>query len=219
VASEFPGSPLLLKGALVLFKPPSPLPRSFILFQYNPETMTRSLERRVSEPDPERSAGDTHHVLPPIESFTLSIELDAVDQLEASDPVAVATGLHPQLAELELLLYPSSATMILNQVRALVGSAAITPLEVPLVLFVYGPARVVPVRLATMSITELAFDPLLNPIQARVELGLRSLSQKELKESGPAFEKLGLVRQIAKEVLVTAGTVGTAAQKVRGLPL
>jgi hypothetical protein len=179
--------------------------------------MTRSLEQQVPEPDPEQSAGDTQHVLPPIESFTLSIELDAADQLEASDPVAVATGLHPQLAELELLLYPSSATMILNQVRSLVGSAAIVPLEVPLVLFVYGPARVVPVRLATMSITELAFDPLLNPIQARVEMGLRSLTQRELTEAGPAFEKLGLVRQIAKEMLVTAPSGEAAAQRIRGL--
>jgi hypothetical protein len=131
--------------------------------------------------------------------------------------MTVATGLHPQLAEMELLLYPSSITMILNQVRALVGSASITPLEVPVVLFVYGPARVVPVRVTSLSITEQAFDPMLSPINASVELGLRSMTEKELKEAGPPFDRLGLVRLVSKEVLVTAGTVSTVARKVTGL--
>jgi len=216
MASDFPRSPALLKGALVVFRKGSPIP-SVIVFQFNPERMSRTLEQQVPEADPDTSAGDTQRVLPPTETFQLTVELDAADQLEASDPLTLTTGLHPQLAEMELLLYPSSITMILNQVRALVGSASITPLEVPVVLFVYGPARVVPVRVTSLSVTEQAFDQLLNPINATVELGLRSLTEKELKEAGPPFDKLGLVRLISKEVLVTAGTVSTVARKVTGL--
>jgi hypothetical protein len=218
MASEFPGSPSLLKGALVVFKRGSVIP-SVIIFQYNPDTMRRDLTPQVPESEQElaTSSGDTQHVLPPTESFDLTIELDAADQLERNDPLAVATGLHPALAELELLLYPSSITMIANQIRALAGSAAITPLEVPVVLFVYGAGRVVPVRVRSLSVTEEAFDPLLNPIRASVGIGLRSMTEKELKEAGPPFDKLGLVRLISKEILVTAGTVSSVSQKVRGL--
>lgn len=211
MASEFPRSPALLKGALVVFRKGSAIP-SVIIFQYNPERMSRRLESQAPEADRARSAGDTQRALPPVERFSLTIELDAADHLEEAEPVTAATGLHPQLAELELLLYPSSITMIANQVRALVGSASITPLEVRIVLFVYGPARVVPVRVTGLSVTEQAFDPALNPINASVDLELRSMTEKELKEAGPPFDRLGLVRLISKEVMVTAKTVSTVTR-------
>jgi hypothetical protein len=216
VPSEFPRSPSLLKGALVVFKQGSLVP-TVITFQYNPETMRRGLEAQNPEPEPGQSAGDTGRVLPPIESFSLTIELDAADQLETGDTVTRIAGLHPALAELELLLYPSSITMIKNQILALVGSSAVAPLGVPVVLFVYGPSRVVPVRVESLSVTEQAFDQLLNPILASVDIGLRSMTDAELREAGPLFAKLGLIRLIDKEILVAAPTVSAAAQKIRGL--
>jgi hypothetical protein len=207
MASDFPGSPLLLKGALVVFEAPGPVPTNIIIFQYNPETMTRRIEQvgggqRAGVGGAVnlwRNAGDTDNVLPPTESFQLSIELDASDQLEVSDPEAMVLGLQPALAALELLLYPPSTMQILGKVLALVGSAFVIPPAVPLVLFVWGPTRVVPVRVTEMSITEQAFDQLLNPTQARVELGLRSLTVTELQQAGAPFGLLELVRQIAKE--------------------
>ena len=147
--SEFPRSPSLLKGALVVFKPGSVLP-SVIVFQYNPETMRRGLEAQHPEAEPGVSAGDTSRVLPPIETFSLTIELDAADQLESGDTVTRLAGLHPALAELELLLYPSSISMIKNQILALAGSSSVAPLSSPMVLFVYGPSRVVPVRVESL---------------------------------------------------------------------
>jgi hypothetical protein len=199
-----------------VFKQGSLVP-SVITFQYNPETMRRGLEAQNPEPEPGQSAGDTGRVLPPIETFSLVIELDAADQLEAGDAVTRLTGLHPALAQLELLLYPSSITMITNQILALAGSAAVAPLGVPVVLFVYGPSRVVPVRVESLSVTEQAFDPLLNPTLASVDIGLRSMTDAELREAGPLFAKLGLIRLIDKEVLVAAPTVSAAAQKIKGL--
>ncbi len=215
--SNFPGSPWLLKGALVVFETLAPIPTNIIVFQYNPETMTRSLEQQGRDYQLGQNSGDTLHIqYPPLESFTLSVELDAADQLELSNPLAVATGLHPTLAALELLLYPMSALLILNKALALAGSAMITPPALPMVLFVWGPARVVPVKVTSVSVTEQAFDQLLNPIQARVELGLRTLGIDELATVGPPFDTLWLVNLIAKEALARLNVVNSA-QQIRGM--
>jgi hypothetical protein len=211
--SEFPGSPKLLKGALVVFEAIVPVPTNLIAFQYNPDSVGRSFQQPdAGAGDPRRSAGDTQHLLPPTETFQLSVELDAADQLEAANPLAVATGLHPTLAALELLLHPPSTDVILGKILAAVGSARVKPAKVPLVLLVWGPLRVVPVRVESVSITEEAFDQLLNPIRAKVELGLRTLTEKELKSAGPPFDTLALVNLIAKEALARTSPATSLAE-------
>ena len=95
--------------------------------------------------------------------------------------------------------------------------SSVAPLASPVVLFVYGPSRIVPVKVESLSVTEQAFDPLLNPTLASVDIGLRSMTDPELREAGPLFAGLGLIRVIDKEVLVAAPTVSTAVEKVRGL--
>lgn len=202
VASEFPRSPRLLKGALVVFETSAPIPTNLIVFQYNPDGVTRGFQQGGGQTS-QQGAGDTQSSLPPIETFQLRAELDATDQLEqpGQNPLAVAVGLHPTLAALELLLYPGSTLLILNSVLSLAGSAIVAPARAPLVLLVWGPARVVPVRLASLSIDEQAFDQRLNPIRAQVSLGLRALTIPELRQAGPPFDTLGIVNQIAKEVL------------------
>jgi hypothetical protein len=50
----------------------------------------------------------------------------------------------------------------------------------PLALFVWSKTRVLPVRLTDFSITEEAFDPTLNPIRAKVSLGMRVLNTNDL---------------------------------------
>jgi hypothetical protein len=208
VASEFPGSPKFLKGALVVFETIAPIPTNLIAFQYNPDSVSRTFQQQAgATSDPRRNAGDTQNVLAPTESLRLTVELDAADQLEEANPIAVATGLHPTLAALELLLYPPSTEVILGKVLAAVGSARVTPAKAPLVLLVWGPLRVVPVRVESVSITEEAFDQLLNPIRAKVELGLRTLTEKELNAAGPPFDTLALVNLIAKEVLARTQAV------------
>src|SRR5215472_8480861 len=179
----YPGRPLLLKGALVVFETPLPVPTNVIIFQYNPEAMTRKIAQTGGGDQtgmgggPLNSclnAGDTRNVLQaPIESYSLTIELDAADQLEKSDDVTLKVGLHPALAALELLLYPRLSDFILSESLVLLGSSIIAPLQTPLVLFVWGAPRVVPVQVTSISITEQAFDQLLNPIQAKVDLTMR----------------------------------------------
>lgn len=214
MASDFPRSPRLLKGALVVFETIAPIPTNLIAFQYNPDSVTRSFRQQAPEPDPRRNAGDTQHALPPLESFQLTVELDAADQLDdpGSNPITVATGVHPALAALELLLYPPSTEVILGRVLALVGSARVTPAKVPLVLLVWGPLRVVPVRVESVSVTEQAFDQLLNPIRASVQLGLRTLTEKELRQAGPPFDTLAIVQLIAKEALARTNAVASVSE-------
>jgi len=211
VASEFSRSPRLLKGALVVFETVAPVPTNLIVFQYNPDAVARGFQP-VGGREGQQGAGSTEPTLPPLETFQMNIELDATDQLEQSNVLARASGLHPTLAALELLLYPASASLILNKVLSLAGSSIVTPARAPLVLLVWGPFRVIPVRITTLSVNEQAFDQLLNPIRAQVQMGLRALTIPELQQAGPPFDTLALVNHIAKEVLARANIFNSAQQ-------
>src|SRR5262245_24048988 len=221
--SEFPRSPKLLKGALVVFasQKPSP-PPTVIVFQYNPEQLSRSLAHRAAPPDPSSVGGareDVFRVIgPPVESINLSVVLDAADQLEQPErnPEVAVNGLHPALAALELLLYPPSTQVLLNRGLAQAGSAQICPADLPLPLLVWGKSRVVPVRLTSFSITEEAFDPALNPIQAKVDLGMRVLTYMELQEGTIGFG-VYIAYQAQKEALARMVRPGESAGAIRGL--
>jgi hypothetical protein len=205
--STFPGSPRLIKGALIGIDPLNPL-ASVVVFQYNPDTLTRRLEARAVSQEGDR--GEAFRLTgPPKETITLSIEIDAADQLEQGNPIAVAVGLHPTLAALEMMLYPKSVSVIANDVLSAIGTIEIIPVEGPMIMFVWGPARVLPVRLTSFSITEEGYDPLLNPIRAKVELSLTVLSYHDLSLLNPA-RALFLVHHIAKEVLATTNVFNSA---------
>ena len=186
MASEFPRSPKILKGALVAYQLPELVP-TVIVFQYNPETLTRSLTPRTAQGG---GRGDAHRTDgPPEETISLTVEIDAADQLERpeSNGVTIANGLHPVIAALEGLLYPSFPVVVANQALSALGSALILGEPAPLALFVWGPKRVLPVTVTSVSITEQAFDVNLNPILARAELSLRVLTYRELEMSNPAY--------------------------------
>ncbi len=190
------------------------MPTNLIVFQYNPDEMRRSFRQAapVGEEAERRRSGGTRRVRPPVESFALTVELDAADQLELGNPIAVATGVHPALAALELLLYPDSTVVLLNKGLAALGMSLIAEPKVPVVLLVWGLPRIVPVRVTSVSITEQAYDQLLNPIRARVELGLQALTEAELQDAGAPFDTLGLVNLIAKEVLAKTNIVSGALE-------
>jgi len=198
--TSFPGSPRLLKGAIVAIPAGVPIP-SVIVFQYNPDTLTRRLQANAAGSD--GAQGEALRLKgPPQETITLSVEIDATDPMEAGDPVTALAGVHPALARLETLLYPSSALMIANEVLAHLGVIEIVPAEAPLTLFVWGAARVVPVRITDLGIEEEAFDPLLNPIRAKVSLGMRVLTYQDLGMTSVGGA-LFLAHQVAKEVMAS----------------
>jgi hypothetical protein len=176
--SSFPGSPKLLKGAVVGVSVLDPL-SSVVIFQYNPDTLTRTI--RVSAAGRE---GDKSEALrlkgPPEETVRLEVEVDAADQLEQGDAGAAQLGVYPALSRLELLLYPSSSLVIANEVLTALGVIEVVAPEAPLTLLVWGPKRVLPVRMTGFTITEEAFDPNLNPIRAKVALDLMVLNYHDL---------------------------------------
>lgn len=213
----FPGSPKVAKGALIGLDPINPR-ASVVVFQYNPETVTRRLTANTGQ-----AGGAEREQLrltgPPEENVSFDIDIDAVDQLAAGDPTAQRQGVAPVLASLELLLYPKSALVVANAALSLLGLVEVVPPEVPLALLVWSPTRVLPVRLTDFSITEQAFDQALNPIQAKVSLSLRVLNYDDLGLAS-AGGALFLAHQIAKEDMATvngANALGSfsAATSVR----
>lgn len=200
--TTFPGSPRLLKGAIVGLDKNNPL-ASVIVFQYNPDTMTRKVEARAAGGG---DSGDRTEALrltsAPVENISISIELDATDQLERAEPITVGAGISPTLSALEMLLYPKSAVVISDLALSTAGSLNIIPTEAPLTLFVWGPQRVLPVRITSFDITEEAFDTLLNPTRAKVALTMRVLSYHDLPIAHPGFS-LFLAYQITKEIQAT----------------
>jgi hypothetical protein len=179
--STFPQSPKLLKAGLVLLDPATGALRRVIALQYNPDTLTRTLQ-----PQGVGESGDRSEALrlkgPAVETIKLEAEIDATDQLEFPDqnPLTVSAGILPELAALETLVYPASATIVSNENLVASGTLEILPAETDLAVFVWGASRVVAVRATELSITEEAFDPQLNPIRAKVSLGLRVLSVTDL---------------------------------------
>jgi hypothetical protein len=155
---------------------------------------------------------------PPRETFTLSVILNAADHLEAPEQNQniVQNGLHAVLATLEMLLYPTSFQVLQNEALADGGEVQLNPADLPLVLFVWGRSRVVPIKVTSFSITEEAFDPKLNPIQAKVELGLQVLNYVDLPTSS-AGRDIFLSYQRQKETLASQFRAGEEAEPIQGL--
>jgi hypothetical protein len=188
---------------------------SIVAFQYNPDTMTRRLEARGASGDGDR--GEAYRLTgPPKETITLTIEVDATDQLEEGNPIATAGGIYPTLAALEMMVYPKSALVIANTVLTLAGTIEVSPMPAPMTLLIWGAFRVLPVRLTGFTITEEAFDPKLNPILAKIELSLTVLSYFDFGVTDPGYY-IFLAHQIAKEVAATTNIFNSAQNVTGGL--
>lgn len=190
-----------IKGALVEFIDTFLLPLpNVIVFQFNPETMTHTWTQ------PQAAGGSGGNPLAvtgaPGESFSFTVMLDSNDSIAdrnpISGPLAEVSGVYSRLAALEMLQYPVSGNDgLLGSVSASVSidssgisvdvsakaavKRSIPQSQVPMVLFVWGPGRIVPVRVTNLTITEKLYDSLLNPIHAEAQIGLRVLTPEELK--------------------------------------
>ncbi len=212
--SSFPNSPKLVKGAIVgidLFNPLS----SAIAFQYNPDTLTRTVQPQGMG----NQSGDRSEAMrlkgAPVETIKLDIELDATDQLEKGESNAVSMGVYPQLSALEMLVYPKSALVIANTALMLAGTLEIVPPMGPMTFFIWGLKRILPVRVTDLSITEEAHDVNLNPIRAKVSLGMRVLSYNDLSVMTPGYH-LFLAHQVVKETMATIGSINNVGSVVGG---
>jgi len=205
----FSNTPRLVKAGLVLMDPNTSVVQTVIALQYNPDSLSRTLQIQSTAGGQDGIHVDAFRLRgPAVETIKLDAELDATDQLEFPDqyPVTAQYGLQPQLAQLEMLVNPTIETL------------EAIPDEQPLMLFVWSRSRVVPVRLTDFSVTEEAFDPNLNPIRAKVSLGMRVLTVDDLGFTHPGgrlfMTYLGNKEQLASQVSnVTISVLGLS-----GLP-
>ncbi|MCY1078700.1 hypothetical protein [Archangium lansingense] len=233
-----------MKGALIEFMPTLliPLP-NVIIFQFNPETI-----RHVwTQPEAAASAGQGRNQNPlavrgmPGESFSFSLVMDANDQIAEGNPLAKVSGIASRLAALEMLLYPTrafgggllgsvSVSVSAGGISASLGGSAsagvkrdVPQSEVPTVLFVWGPGRIVPVRVTGLSIEEKLYDGLLNPTHAEAQLDLRVLTPEELaRVSGPLKDVAKAAytySQVLRQGLAVANLANSVESIVGMLPL
>lgn len=206
-----------MKGAIVGLDPFNPL-ASVIIFQYNPDTLNRNLTARTTSTPWQQSSPTQALRLagPPTETIGTELELHAADQLAVGDGLAEELGVTPALAAIEMLLYPKTALVVANKVLAAAGVIEVIAPEAPTVLLVFGPTRVLPVRLTELRITEQLFGRNLNPIQAKVDLNLQVLNYDDLgltSVGGGLF----LAYQISREVLATISSAGSVVDAVAGI--
>lgn len=203
-----PSTPRIIKGAIALLDPATGTVLRIVALQYNPDTLTRSLQIKGAGEE----SGDHIEALrlkgPPVETIKLECDIDAADLLEAGDTEVTQVGLHAALAALETIIYPTSVQLISNNGQASAGSIEITPIQAPLTVFVFGRGRIVPVRITELSVTEEAFDVALNPIRAKISLTLKVLSVDDL-----GFDAAGgglfLTYLQSKEQLANRSKAGT----------
>jgi hypothetical protein len=210
-------SPRLVRAGIVTMDPDTSVVQSIIAMQYNPDSLSRTLQIQATPGGQDGVRVDALRLRgPAIETIKLEAELDAVDQLEFpnQNQAAVQFGLQPQLAQLEMLVNPTVETLVADNIMANAGTLEIIPLEQPLTLFVWSKSRVVPVRLTDFSITEEAFDTNLNPIRAKVSLGLRVLNVDDLGFDHPGGQ-IFMAYLSSKELL--ASQVANVAISVLGL--
>lgn len=192
------------KGALIGLDPFNPV-ASVSVFQFNPDKLTRTLT-----PQNAGAAGsifETERLKgPPEETIKLELKFDASEKLAESEKITETLGLYTQLSALEMLVYPKSALVITNTVLLATGTIEVIPPTGPLTLFVWGPQRILPVRIKEFSITEENFDSNLNPINAKADITLKVLSYNDLSLTHPGYW-IFLVHQLAKEVFATIGSV------------
>jgi hypothetical protein len=210
--------PRLLKGAIVAVDLASSK-QTTIAFQYNPETLTRTLTpRQTAEPQQKgQRASALRFSGAPAESFTLEIHLDASDALEKGDATAGSLGIYPQLFALEVLAYPASEQVVENDKLQKQGKMEVASgYDAPLTLLVWGAQRVLPVQLTSITVTEKIFDTHLNPVQATVSLHMNALTYSDLDPTHKGYS-LFLAYQKSKERQARQGVTGGDTAELLGV--
>lgn len=221
----------LLRGALIEYGTDliGPIP-NVVIFQFNPESLTRSLQI------PQRPTGATQRETTQagertFERISFKAHFNAVNMLDEDKALAKMFGIGPQLSALEKMVLPSSkiAGLIgaaLDAVGDALGmgggdDAPAQPIpreKYPRILFIWGLTRVLPVTIDSMTIAELEYDALLNPLRAEVDLQLSVIAIDECSDDVLGKGALEYTT-IAKEAQAIANLANTAEQIVELIPL
>jgi hypothetical protein len=221
-------SPNLVKGAIVqLIEDIIGVLPNVILFQYNPTKLSQTITPwNPFEVDQTQRGAQAPNVQPfePKQSFTLELELDAADDLEDGNPVASVFGVADRMAALKKLILPTKGLLgdLVGDVQALVGgaSAQATRPTVPVAFFVWGPGRILPVRVTSFSVEEMLFSPTLYPLQATVSLGLEVLTPDVFKSQSGISSDLAVaaynLTKLQEDALAVAH-IARAVDAVKGI--
>jgi hypothetical protein len=221
-------SPKLVKGALVqLVEDIIGVVPNIIPFQYNPKEMTHELtpwNPFAVDPAQRGSQAPTVQPFDPQEKFTLELELDAADDLEDGDPVTVLVGVADRLAALKKLVLPTQGLLgdLVASAQALLGDASARAERptVPVCFFIWGPGRMLPVRVTSFSVRETLYSPTLYPLQAAVSLGLEVLTPDVFKCQSSLSADLAVaaynMTKLQEDALALAH-IAKAAKSVAGM--
>ncbi|HEY2736470.1 MAG TPA: hypothetical protein VGI70_20865 [Polyangiales bacterium] len=219
MSGNFPGAPKTLRGGLVIIDPDTSRVLRVVTFQYNPDTLTRTVQIQAASGDTPDHLEALRLKGPPLETIKLEAEIDASDMLEdpEQNPNTVAYGIGPQIAAIEALAYPPSQQVKDSFTLADNGTMEIAPLTAPLPLFVWGRNRILPVRITELSITEEAFTPALSPLRAKISLGMRVLTVNDLG-LGNKGGNLAMLYHQKKEQMAALAKGAMGALGLQGLP-
>jgi hypothetical protein len=235
-------SGLVLKGALVEFTPtflPVPTP-NVTVFQYNPETMTHTWHQSEPTGGPGTEASNPFAIPGmPGEEFSFTIAMDSNEDIangiQPGAGLATATGLYSRLAALEMLLYPTAAGQVgltgavSAAISSLLSGGSSGPVRtipqsvLPVTLFIWGPGRIVPVRVTGLAVTEKLYDSALNPTHAEAQISLRVLTPAELVSAAADDPVLGNFATIAYTYTLNlrqalaAANLANAAESIIGM--
>lgn len=221
----------LLRGALIEYGTSliGPIP-SVVIFQFNPESLSRTLQI------PPRPTGPTMRETTQagektFEKIMFKAHFSAANMLDEGKVLATLFGIGPQLAALEKMVLPSAKIAgllgaAIDAIGDLLGGgggddkpAQPIPREAyPRILFIWGLTRVLPVTIDSMSISELEYDSILNPVRAEVDITLSVISVDECSDDTLAKGALEY-STIAKEAQAIANLANTAEQIVDLIPL
>lgn len=209
-------TPSLIRGGLVQLDSQSGQVKNVITLQYNPDTLSRSLQIKGVGGDGAEFSEAMRLKGPPVETIKLEAEIDATDKLETGDATAQQLGLHAQLAQFETLVYPTTGRLRSNNSEASSGSLEIITSNKDLLLFVWSRTRILPVRITEFSVTEEGFDAALNPLRAKLSIGMRVLTIDDLafdSRGGSIFMSyLEQKEQLASRIVSTGlGALGVNA--------
>ncbi len=209
-----------LKGAFLKFDRGLLGLPNIVVFQFNPLTVSRTPSLAQTDVTAANASYEDPRLIlaAPAESYSFSLRLDATDQLAEGNPIAAVSGILPALSALELLMYPVPASGSLQLSIPGSGSAYNNPPNLlPIVLFFWGPYRVLPVTISSMSINETEYDVLLNPIRAEVTVNLQVVSPPALAQSSDLMKGAYKYTQTVKEVMAAANLANLAGLAVSQL--
>jgi hypothetical protein len=221
----------LLRGALIEYGTDliGPIP-NVVIFQFNPESLSRSLQI------PQRPTGATQRETSQagektFEKISFKAHFSAANMLDEDKALAKMFGIGPQLCALEKMVLPSSKIAgLIGQALDAIGDALglggdddapaqpIPREKYPRLLFIWGLTRVLPVTIDSMTIAELEYDSLLNPLRAEVDLQLSVIAIDQGSDDALAKGALEYTT-IAKEAQAIANLANTAEQIVELIPL